>query len=78
MKQYTVHQAKTNLSRLLQEAEAGQEVVIARGAKPEARIVAIGSSRRKRVPGKFVGQVSCTDDAFAPLTNRELEDMGFE
>ena len=38
---YTVHQAKTNLSRLLEEACSGKEVVIARGSQPVAKLVAI-------------------------------------
>ena len=75
---YTVHQAKTNLSRLLEEASAGKEVIIARGSEPVAKLVAIGAARVKREPGKFVGQISYTPDAFAPLTDSELSDLGFE
>ena len=42
---YTVHQAKTNLSKLLKEAEAGQEVIIARGKVPVAKLVALHDAR---------------------------------
>src|SRR4029077_10592634 len=52
---YTVHQAKTNLSRLLEEASAGKEVIIARGKEPVAKLVAIGTTRVKRQPGKLAG-----------------------
>jgi prevent-host-death family protein len=38
----TIHQAKTNLSKLIQKAAAGEEVIIARGSKPIARLVALG------------------------------------
>ncbi len=76
--EYTVHQAKTNLSRLLEEASAGKEVIIARGRQPVARLVAIGAARRKRVPGKLAGKISHTPDAFQPLTDGELSDLGFE
>lgn len=76
--EYSVHQAKTNLSRLLQEACEGREVIIARGKTPVARLVAIGAASRKRIPGKLKGQISYTADAFDPLSNRELEDLGFE
>ena len=76
--QYTVHQAKTNLSRLLQEASAGKEIIIARGKKPVAKLVAIGAASKKRVPGKFKGQISYSADAFAPLTDKELVDLGLE
>jgi antitoxin (DNA-binding transcriptional repressor) of toxin-antitoxin stability system len=75
---YTVHQAKTNLSRLLAEACEGKEVVIARGKTPIAKLVAIGAVRKKRIPGKLMGQISCAPDAFAPLTGRELADLGLE
>jgi antitoxin (DNA-binding transcriptional repressor) of toxin-antitoxin stability system len=75
---YTVHQAKTNLSRLLEEASAGKEVVIARGREPVAKLVAIGAARKKRVPGKLAGQISYARDAFLPLSDRQLSDLGFE
>lgn len=75
---YTVHQAKTNLSRLLEQASAGKDVVIARGREPVAKIVAIGSARKKRIPGRFAGKFSASPHAFAPLSDQELEDLGFE
>jgi len=75
---YTVHEAKTNLSRLLEEASSGKEVVIARGKEPVAKLVAIGAALKKRVPGRLVGKISASPDAFAPLTDQELKDLGFE
>ena len=75
---YTVHEAKTNLSRLLKEASEGKEVVIARGEKPVARVVAIGEAVKKRVPGKLAGKISADPDAFVPLTEKEMKDLGFE
>jgi prevent-host-death family protein len=75
---YTVHQAKTNLSRLLEEAAEGKEVIIARGDEPVALLVPIGKARKKRQPGSLKGQIAYTDDAFAPLTDQELTDLGFE
>jgi prevent-host-death family protein len=75
---YTVHEAKTNLSKLLEEASAGKEVIIARGKEPVAKLVAIGAAQKRRVPGKFAGQISHAPDAFAPLTDQELSDLGFE
>jgi antitoxin (DNA-binding transcriptional repressor) of toxin-antitoxin stability system len=76
--EYSVHEAKTNLSRLLQEACEGKEVIIARGKKPMARLVAMSAASRKRVPGRLKGQISYTPDAFDPLTDAELTDLGFE
>jgi prevent-host-death family protein len=75
---YTVHQAKTHLSKLIAEACEGKEVIIARGNEPIVKLVPIGSARKVRVPGKFAGQITYSADAFAPLTDRELENLGFE
>lgn len=75
---YTVHQAKTNLSKLLEEVRAGKEVVIAKGKNPVAKLIAIGPSRTKRVPGRLAGKISASADAFAPLSDQELQDLGFE
>ena len=74
---YTVQQAKTNLSRLLKEAAAGQEVIIVRGKRPVAQLVAIGKARKKRQPGRMAGQITYTADAFDALTDQELTDLGF-
>lgn len=75
---YTVHQAKTNFSRILREAEEGKEVIVTRGNKPVARITAIEKQAvARRVPGGFEGLVHADDDAFAPLTDQELAEHGF-
>jgi prevent-host-death family protein len=74
---YTVHQAKTNLSKLLEEAKTGTEVVIAKGKEPVAKLIAIGSSRKNRVPGRLAGKISASADAFAPLSDQELKELGF-
>ena len=75
---YTVHQAKTSLSRLLAEAEKGKEVIIARGRTPVAKLVAIGRGRKRRVPGKFMGQLFIRPSAFDPMTPAELKEWGIE
>jgi len=53
----TVHQAKTNLSRLLKKASNGEEIIIARGSKPVARLVPVGEVKGKRQPGSLKGQL---------------------
>ena len=52
-----VHAAKTNLSRLLERAEAGEEIVIARAGKPIAKLVPYVPDRPKRVFGALKGQI---------------------
>ena len=66
-----VHEAKTNLSRLLKQAEAGEEVVIARNGKPVARLVPVGK-RGKRQFGSMKGRIKIDDSFFDPLPEEEL------
>lgn len=73
---YTVHQAKTNLSKLIKEAEAGKEVIITRGKQPVAKIISISTGVKKRVPDMFKGQLWSAPDAFDPLTDEELSEWG--
>ena len=73
---YTVHEAKTNLSRLIKEAEKGKDVVITRGKKPVAKLVAISNGEKKRIPGRLRGEISWQPGAFAPLTDEELREWG--
>jgi prevent-host-death family protein len=78
---YTVHQAKTHLSRLLREAEAGQEVIVMRGSKPVAKVVAINEPAEPNLPfrlmGAFAGKIHWTEDAFDPMTDEELVECGW-
>ncbi len=73
---FTVHQAKTNLSQLLADVEAGKEVVIARGKEPVARLVPMSPShaidKPRRVPGLLKGIVHLDDSFFDPLPDDEL------
>jgi prevent-host-death family protein len=78
MKIITIHKAKTQLSKLIEQVSRGQEIVIARGKHPVAKLVAMGSARNKRVPGKLAGQIFYKPGAFDPLTDREMSDLGFE
>lgn len=78
MERITIHKAKTNLSQLIERACNGEEIIIARGKKPMVRLVAIREKRVPRKPGALKGKISYTDDAFAPLTDQELKDLGFE
>ena len=75
---YTVHQAKTHFSRLLKEAEAGQEVVVMRGSKPVAKIIPIEQPMpKRRIGGQFQGQVHADDSVFEPLADEQLIEYGF-
>jgi prevent-host-death family protein len=66
-----VHEAKTHLSRLLQRVEAGEEIVIARGGTPIARIVPMPAPRKWPGPGLLKGKAWAAEDAWDP--DPELE-----
>lgn len=67
MKFVNIHEAKTHLSRLLDEVSRGEEVTIAKAGKPIARLVPVTSSRPTRTPGFLRGKIRMSDDFDAPL-----------
>ena len=67
-----VHQAKSQLSRLLVQAEAGEEVVIARHGKPVARLVSCKAGRGKRQFGAMRARIVVDDSFFDALPEAEL------
>jgi len=68
----TIHKAKSTLSRLIKKASAGEEVIIARGDKPVARLVSVGETKGKRQPGSLKGKLHVGPEFFAPLPPEEL------
>jgi prevent-host-death family protein len=72
--QVNVHEAKTQLSQLLARAERGEEIVIARGGQPIARLVPFGPKRR--VPGLARGRGRLTEVFFEPLPPEVLDAFG--
>lgn len=66
-----VHEAKTQLSRLLAQAEAGEEVVIARRGEPIVRLVACKPNGRRRF-GAMKGTIVVDDSVLEPLPAAEL------
>ena len=64
---FNVHEAKTNLSKLLERTADGEEIIIARAGVPVARLVAIGAPAAERPLGSERGTVLIADDFDAPL-----------
>jgi prevent-host-death family protein len=62
MRRVNVHEAKSQLSRLLEEVEAGERIVIARAGKPVAVLTAYRAAVRRRRLGLFAGQVKIRSD----------------
>lgn len=66
-----VHEAKSNLSRLLAQVEAGDDVVIARNGKPVARLVPCEPPGRRQF-GSLSGRITLADSFFDPLPDAEI------
>lgn len=64
-----IHQAKTTLSKLVERAEAGEEIIIARAGKPIARLVAFHERPPARTPGSLRGSIVI----HGPLDDPELD-----
>ena len=70
MQQVTVHAAKTNLSKLIDAAMAGEEIIIAKGSKPVVKLVAIPQGKFKI--GILVGQLGVCPDFLEPQDEADL------
>jgi prevent-host-death family protein len=68
----TIHAAKTNLSKLIEQVHAGEEVVIARGAVPVARLVPIVERQPTRQAGTLRDLIEVTEAFFEALPAEEL------
>ncbi len=68
-----MHQAKTSLSRLVERALDGEDVVIARNGEPLVRLVPIAKQREPRIPGRMKGKIWISPD-FDIMSEEELKD----
>jgi prevent-host-death family protein len=68
----TIHAAKTNLSQLLARVEAGEEIILARGKQPIAKLTPYVPPRSKRQFGALRGIVTVAPEFFEPLPEEEL------
>jgi len=72
MRQVNLHEAKTHLSRLVDAAAKGTEIVIAKAGKPMARLVPLRpASRKERKPGALRGKIWIAEDFDAPMSAEE-------
>lgn len=76
MEQVNLYDAKTNLSRLVDRAAAGEEIVIARGGRPMARLVPLVTRSGPRRLGHLAGRVRVAEDFDAPLPDDIAEAFG--
>ncbi len=68
-----MHEAKSSLSRLVERALAGEDVVIARNGEPLVRLVPIAKKREPRIPGRSKGRIWIAPD-FDIMSEEELKD----
>ena len=75
MQPVNIHAAKTHLSRLLEEAAAGKEIIIAKAGKPIAKLGPLATSigRTRRRLGLLAGQIKVPKDFDAPLSSDVLD-----
>ncbi len=71
MRFFTVHEAKTHLSKIINCVERGEDITIKRGDDPVVRLVAIKNRKRRR-PGSLKGRITCKPGAFDALTPAEM------
>lgn len=73
MNPINIHTAKTQLSKLIEAAERGEEVLIARAGTPVARLVGLGNPKPARAPGSMKGRFDVPDSFFDPLADDLLD-----
>jgi len=74
MRSFNIHEAKTHLSRLVNEAKEGRPFTIAKAGKPMVQVTPIPAPKPKRRIGFLKGQIIVPDDIKAPFA-AEIEEM---
>lgn len=76
MRTYNIHEAKTHLSRLIDEVENGESFIIAKAGKPKAQVIPIRASKKKAMQriGFMKGMYTAPDDIKTPFA-AEIEEM---
>ncbi len=69
MKTVTIHEAKTHLSRLIQDALDGEVIIIAKGKRPVVELRAVSKPTTGRKIGDYSGRIELAADFNAPLTD---------
>jgi prevent-host-death family protein len=72
MRTINIHEAKTHLSRLVDEVVAGEEVMIAKAGKPMAKLIPFLPATKKRKLGLLTGKLTIPADFDAPLPDDVL------
>jgi prevent-host-death family protein len=73
--QLNIHETKTQLSKLIELTQAGEEFVIAKAGKPVAKLVPLDKARPPRKLGLLDGKISIPEDYDAPLSDEVLTEF---
>jgi prevent-host-death family protein len=76
METINIHEAKTNLSRLIERVQQGEEIVISKSGKPVAKLIGLGHQPKPRTPGLLKGKFTVSDDFDARLPDDILRAFG--
>jgi prevent-host-death family protein len=73
MRTLNIHEAKTQLSRVVDDVAAGEEVIIAKAGKPMVKMVPLTAGKQKRKLGALKGKLIVSADFDAPLPDDVLD-----
>jgi prevent-host-death family protein len=73
MPKVNIHEAKTHLSKLAEQAGAGEEIIIAKAGKPIARLVPLAQGAAKRKKGLLKGRIKTTNAFDQPLPDEVID-----
>ena len=72
--QFNIHDAKTNLSRIIDRVEHGEEIIISRAGTPVAKLIPIAPRARRTRRGSLAGRLILADDWDSPEVNEAIAD----
>ena len=72
--QFNIHEAKTQLSRIVERVERGEEVIISRAGRPVAKVVPLPKRVHRTGAGTLRGRIVLADDWDSPETNARIAD----
>lgn len=75
MKAINIHEAKTNLSRIVEEVAAGEEIIIAKAGKPKIKLVPIRKNKKIIKFGALKGKIRISNDFDAPLPQNIINEF---
>ena len=70
--QFNIHDAKTNLSRIIERVEHGEEIIISRSGKPVAKVIPLNRRVNRAGRGSLAGQLTMADDWDSPDVNEAI------